>query len=196
MSGTSQSLALSYEKLRLSPSINSINSAHSSGAGSSGGEATGLMVEHEDIILLTNDVKNFRGILAKLRRFFTDYQAQSIEGKETVKVQVHERLGEVLRVLRIILEKYPPIQSTQLLMAAGKLIQQVKGNKKLFQEVMISIPFQLKLNNLAILFNQRAIMMMKRLTLASFSKQSIIWHTHLVAGMRTFILLPCSSRYI
>lgn len=132
MSGTSQSLALSYEKLRLSPSANSINSAHSSGTGSSVGESTGLMVEHEDIISLTNDVKNFREILAKLRRLFTDYQSQSSETKETIRVQVHERLGEVLRVLRIILERYPPIQSTQLLMAAGKLIQQVKGNQKSF----------------------------------------------------------------
>ncbi|CAG0884330.1 unnamed protein product [Cyprideis torosa] len=39
----------------------------------------------------------------------------------------HEKLGEVLRILRNILEKYPPLQSTELLMAAGALIQQVKG---------------------------------------------------------------------
>lgn len=46
---------------------------------------------------------------------------------ETMRVAAHERLGEVLRILRSILEKYPPIQSTELLMTAGTLIQQVKG---------------------------------------------------------------------
>ena len=38
----------------------------------------------------------------------------------------HERLGEVLRILRTVLERYAPLQSTELFMAAGALIQQVK----------------------------------------------------------------------
>jgi hypothetical protein len=50
-------------------------------------------------------------------------------GNETVVLRVasHERLGEVLRILRVILERYPALQSTELLVAAGSLIQQVKG---------------------------------------------------------------------
>ena len=34
----------------------------------------------------------------------------------------HERLGEVLRILRTVLERYAPLQSTELFMAAGALI--------------------------------------------------------------------------
>jgi hypothetical protein len=43
-------------------------------------------------------------------------------------VAVHERLGEVLRILRSVLERYPALQSSELLATAGTLIQQVKGN--------------------------------------------------------------------
>jgi len=39
----------------------------------------------------------------------------------------HDRLGEVLRILRVVLEKHHTLQNTELLMAAGALIQQVKG---------------------------------------------------------------------
>ena len=46
---------------------------------------------------------------------------------ETQRVVAHERLGEVLRILRTILERYPALQSTELLVAAGSLINQVKG---------------------------------------------------------------------
>lgn len=55
-------------------------------------------------------------------------------GNETVvlRVAAHERLGEVLRILRVILERYPALQSTELLVAAGSLIQQVKGNFLLY----------------------------------------------------------------
>lgn len=46
---------------------------------------------------------------------------------DALRVAAHERLGEVLRILRIILERYPALQSTELLVAAGSLIHQVKG---------------------------------------------------------------------
>ena len=47
---------------------------------------------------------------------------------DALRVAAHERLGEVLRILRIILERYPALQSTELLVAAGSLIHQVKGS--------------------------------------------------------------------
>ena len=46
---------------------------------------------------------------------------------DALRVAAHERLGEVLRILRIILEHYSALQSTELLVAAGSLIHQVKG---------------------------------------------------------------------
>jgi hypothetical protein len=62
-----------------------------------------------------------------------------------VRVAAHERLGEVLRILRIILERYPALQSTELLVAAGSLIHQVKGKQTdkyltLFHSFIRSIP--------------------------------------------------------
>lgn len=42
-------------------------------------------------------------------------------------VSAHERLGEVLRILREILQKYSPIQSSVLLLSASNLIQNVKN---------------------------------------------------------------------
>ncbi|XP_042903775.1 rho GTPase-activating protein 45 isoform X2 [Parasteatoda tepidariorum] len=90
---------------------------------SSEGSAESHVVEQEDIIVLTHDVRSFKEALGKLRRIFHPERDKT----ETMRVTSHERLGEVLRILRSILEKYPPIQSTELLMTAGTLIQQVKG---------------------------------------------------------------------
>jgi hypothetical protein len=47
---------------------------------------------------------------------------------DTLHVAVHERLGEVLRILRSVLERYPALHSSELLVTAGTLIQHVKGN--------------------------------------------------------------------
>ena len=44
-----------------------------------------------------------------------------------VRVLAHERLGQVLRILRNILGRYPALQATELLVAAASLIQQVEG---------------------------------------------------------------------
>ena len=91
------------------------------------------MATHEDILTLTNYVKNFREILSKLRKIIHPTSMfLSIERRDTLRSHAHDKLGDLLRLLRIILEKYPPIQSPQLLMATGKLIQQVKGN---FEEI-------------------------------------------------------------
>lgn len=44
---------------------------------------------------------------------------------------IHERLGEVLRILKGVLEKYPALQSNVLSVTAGNLIQIVKGLSEL-----------------------------------------------------------------
>lgn len=49
-----------------------------------------------------------------------------VRNADGLRGAAHERLGEVLRILRIILERYPALQSTELLVAAGSLIHQVK----------------------------------------------------------------------
>ena len=59
----------------------------------------------------------------------TNFKMYIISDKsDTLHVAVHERLGDVLKILRSVLERYPALQSSELLATAGTLIQQVKGN--------------------------------------------------------------------
>ena len=43
------------------------------------------------------------------------------------KEAAHQYLGEMIKLMRETLEKYPKIQSNELLFAFGNLIKQVKG---------------------------------------------------------------------
>lgn len=45
---------------------------------------------------------------------------------EDLRVTIHERLGEVLSILKNILHQYPALQSTELFAASGSLITKVK----------------------------------------------------------------------
>ena len=42
----------------------------------------------------------------------------------------HERLGEVLSTLKSVLQKYPPLNSTEIFSAAAALIGKIKSKKK------------------------------------------------------------------
>ncbi|CAN7946390.1 unnamed protein product, partial [Ixodes hexagonus] len=75
--------------------------------------------------------------------------------RETRLVAAHERLGQVLRILRSILEKYPPIQSTELLVAAGTLIQHVKGHDYSDDKASQSESFFEAVDQLALAFSSR-----------------------------------------
>ncbi|XP_071536568.1 rho GTPase-activating protein 45-like isoform X5 [Panulirus ornatus] len=90
---------------------------------SSEGSADSHMVEREDIVALTTAVRAFREALGKLKKIFHPERDKN----ETLRVAAHERLGEVLRILRSILEKYSPIQHNELLAAASHLISHVNG---------------------------------------------------------------------
>jgi len=90
---------------------------------SDGSTESSHVVEQEDIIALTQDVRSFKEALNKLRKTFQPDQTDSLV---TLKVVGHEKLGEVLRILRHMLEKYPALQSNDLVAAAGLLIRKVK----------------------------------------------------------------------
>ena len=90
---------------------------------SDGSTESSHVVEQEDIIALTQDVRSFKEALNKLRKVF---QPEQLESPDTLKVVSHERLSEVLRILRHMLEKYPALQSNDLVAAAGRLIKKVK----------------------------------------------------------------------
>ncbi|XP_069156107.1 rho GTPase-activating protein 45 isoform X3 [Procambarus clarkii] len=116
---TSAGLTLSTQTLAVtstprSPSLASI---------SSDGSTDSHLVEREDIVALTTAVRAFKEALGKLKRIFHPERDKT----ETLRVGAHERLGEVLRILRAILEKYSPIQHNELLAAASHLISHVNG---------------------------------------------------------------------
>lgn len=114
---------LSQSKVPL-PMICNVNSRSLSMASiSSDGSSESHLVEHEDIIALTQDVRSFKEALGKLRKIFQPER----DPAETLRVTSHERLSDVLKILRHMLEKYPALQSNDLVAAAGLQIQNVKN---------------------------------------------------------------------
>jgi len=98
---------------------------------SSEGSTESHAVEQEDIIALTQDVRSFKDVLSRLRKV---YQAE-VDSAEPIRVTSHERLSDVLKILRHILERYPAIQSHDLVAAAGLLIKTVKALNKQENEI-------------------------------------------------------------
>ncbi|KAM8795019.1 rho GTPase-activating protein 45 [Eudromia elegans] len=85
-----------------------------------GGE--GLFIDVEDISQLLADVARFADALETLR----DVVVRD-DPKESQRPQAHECLGETLRVLRQVINKYPLLNTLEILTAAGTLISKVKG---------------------------------------------------------------------
>ncbi|XP_042242294.1 rho GTPase-activating protein 45-like isoform X4 [Homarus americanus] len=116
---TSAGLTSSTQTLAVTSTPRSLSLASISSDGSSDSH----LVEREDIVALTTAVRAFKEALGKLKRIFHPERDKN----ETLRVAAHERLGEVLRILRSILEKYSPIQHNELLAAASHLISHVNG---------------------------------------------------------------------
>ncbi|XP_033937540.1 rho GTPase-activating protein 45 isoform X1 [Pseudochaenichthys georgianus] len=86
---------------------------------SDGPESTAIEVE--DIPALLRDVARFAEAVEKLK------DVVLTEGKDSQRPVAHECLGEVLRVLRQVINTYPLLNTVEILTAAGKLISKVKG---------------------------------------------------------------------
>ncbi|KAM3938819.1 rho GTPase-activating protein 45 isoform 2-T2 [Leptodactylus fuscus] len=82
----------------------------------------GPFIEVEDISQLLGDVARFAERLEKLRDVVL-----ADEVKETRRPLAHECLGEALRLLRQVINKYPLLNTVETLTAAGTLISKVKG---------------------------------------------------------------------
>ncbi|CAL1592836.1 unnamed protein product [Knipowitschia caucasica] len=82
-------------------------------------ESTALDVE--DIPALLRDVARFAEAVEKLK------DVVMVEGEESQRPVAHECLGEVLRVLRQVINTYPLLNTVEILTAAGNLISKVKG---------------------------------------------------------------------
>ncbi|XP_027756887.1 rho GTPase-activating protein 45 [Empidonax traillii] len=85
-----------------------------------GGESP--FIDPEDISQLLADVARFADALEKLR----DVVLRD-DPKEPQRPLAHECLGETLRILRQVINKYPLLNTLETLTAAGTLISKVKG---------------------------------------------------------------------
>ncbi|XP_074858636.1 rho GTPase-activating protein 29 isoform X2 [Carettochelys insculpta] len=79
------------------------------------------VVDPEYIMLLVNDVRKFADVLLYLK------EAIISENEDCLHHIVHERLGELLRVLKAVINKHQTLNSVDILSAAGTVIAKVKG---------------------------------------------------------------------
>ncbi|XP_066181328.1 rho GTPase-activating protein 29 isoform X3 [Sylvia atricapilla] len=102
------------------------------------------VVDPEYIMQLVNDVRKFADVLLYLKEAFL-----SEENHDGLHQVVHERLGELLRVLKAVINKHQTLNSVDILSAAGTVIAKVKAvnfkevneenKRELFSEIFSSI---------------------------------------------------------
>ncbi|XP_074019838.1 rho GTPase-activating protein 45 [Numenius arquata] len=85
-------------------------------------DGEGPFIDTEDISQLLTDVARFAEALENLR----DVVLRD-DPKEPQRPLAHECLGETLRILRQVINKYPLLNTLETLTAAGTLISKVKG---------------------------------------------------------------------
>ncbi|XP_045919894.1 rho GTPase-activating protein 29 isoform X1 [Micropterus dolomieu] len=96
------------------------------------------------IMQLVSDVRKFADVLLQLKEVFN-----SKEHQDCLHQAAHERLGELLRVLKAIISKHQSLNSVDILSTAGTVIATVKGvnfkevneenKQKLFGEIYTAI---------------------------------------------------------
>ncbi|NWX24327.1 RHG29 protein, partial [Aegotheles bennettii] len=101
-------------------------------------------VDPEYIMQLVNDVRKFADVLLYLKEAIL-----SEENQDGLHQVVHERLGELLRVLKAVINKHQTLNSVDILSAAGTVIAKVKAvnfkevneenKRELFSEIFSSI---------------------------------------------------------
>ncbi|XP_071606863.1 rho GTPase-activating protein 29 isoform X1 [Heliangelus exortis] len=101
-------------------------------------------VDPEYIMQLVNDVRKFADVLLYLKEAIL-----SEENQDGLHQVVHERLGELLRVLKAVINKHQTLNSVGILSAAGTVIANVKAvnfkevneenKRELFSEIFSSI---------------------------------------------------------
>ncbi|KAK0134742.1 Rho GTPase-activating protein 29 [Merluccius polli] len=96
------------------------------------------------IMQLVSDVRKFADVLLHLKEIFSSKEHQSC-----LHQAVHERLGELLCVLKAVIGKHQSLNSVDILSAAGTVISRVKGvnfkevnddnKRKVFGEIYTAI---------------------------------------------------------
>ncbi|XP_069087516.1 rho GTPase-activating protein 29 isoform X1 [Pleurodeles waltl] len=80
------------------------------------------VVDPEYIMLLVNDARKLSDVLLYLKEAFL-----SEEYQDSLHQVAHERLGELLRVLKAVISKHQTLNSVDILGAAGTVIAKVKA---------------------------------------------------------------------
>uniref|UniRef100_A0A3Q0STZ8 Rho GTPase-activating protein 29 n=1 Tax=Amphilophus citrinellus TaxID=61819 RepID=A0A3Q0STZ8_AMPCI len=141
-SGTKLSLGIS----RLSSSsMGSAGPARASKSGSVSLDNPDILTSDPNYIMqLVSDVRKFADVLLQLKEVFNSKP----EHQDCLHHAVHERLGELLRVLKAIISKHQSLNSVEILSTAGTVIATVKVNfkevnednkQKLFGEIYTAI---------------------------------------------------------
>ncbi|XP_059839919.1 rho GTPase-activating protein 29-like [Hypanus sabinus] len=100
------------------------------------------VVDPEYIMQLVNDVRKFADVLEHLKEAFLSGENKSL------RQMAHERLGELLRVLKSVISKHQSLNSVDILSATGTVISKVKGanynevdeeKREHFSEIFVSI---------------------------------------------------------
>ncbi|XP_007489438.1 rho GTPase-activating protein 45 isoform X2 [Monodelphis domestica] len=104
------------------PGTWTLGRGHKSSTNSPVEGSDGLFVDVEDIAQLLAHVARFAETLEKLKD--TILRDEQLDARRPL---AHECLGEVLRVLRQVIGKYPLLNTLEILTAAGTLISKVKG---------------------------------------------------------------------
>ncbi|XP_037550085.1 rho GTPase-activating protein 29 [Nematolebias whitei] len=106
-----------------SSSLGSGGSARVSKSGSVSPDSTDAPTADPHYIMqLVSDVRRFADVLLQLKEVFN-----SKEHQDCLHQAVHERLGELLRVLKAIIKKHQSLNSVDILSTAGTVISTVKG---------------------------------------------------------------------
>ncbi|XP_055580848.1 rho GTPase-activating protein 29 isoform X2 [Falco cherrug] len=109
------------------------------------------VVDPEYIMQLVNDVRKFADVLLYLKEAILSEVSHLLfsENQDGLHQVVHERLGELLRVLKAVINKHQTLNSVDILSAAGTVIAKVKAvnfkevneenKRELFSEIFSSI---------------------------------------------------------
>ncbi|XP_022109917.1 rho GTPase-activating protein 45-like isoform X2 [Acanthaster planci] len=93
------------------------------------------LVNHEEILQLTKDVRTFSESLSRLKFIFNP----EVERTESLRVLAHDKLRDVLNILRNLLDKYSALRSTDIHTAAVLLITQIKNLKDETEEERVKL---------------------------------------------------------
>ncbi|XP_066932708.1 rho GTPase-activating protein 45-like isoform X2 [Clytia hemisphaerica] len=85
-------------------------------------------VDQDDIIALTKHVRSFSESLNSLRNTFNDSLTNGIYNEKGCHDLAHNRLSEVLGMLKKILSKYPHLHSQDILDAAKNIIRKIRDH--------------------------------------------------------------------